>query len=139
MPPPTGEAAGASATTVAVNGIRPPAALNVTDSPVENWKLWRQEWSNYSIIMELDNKPEPYKKAMFLHCIGSDALKIHNTFNFSNDALLKDILDKLETFFIGEVNETYERYLFNQRNQQEGETVDTYITALKTLSRTCNL
>ena len=43
MPPPPGEAAGASAITVAVNGIRPPAALNVTESPVENWKLWRQE------------------------------------------------------------------------------------------------
>ena len=64
------------------NGIRPPQPLD-TSSPVENWKLWIQEWNNYSIIIQLDDKTEAYKKAMFLHAIGSETLKIFNTLNLS--------------------------------------------------------
>ena len=32
----------------------------------------------------------------------------------------------------------FERYNFNMRVQQEGETVDAYVTTLKTLAKTCN-
>ncbi len=35
-------------------------------------------------------------------------------------------------------NETYERFLFNSRDQNEGETIEQYITALRTLAQSCN-
>lgn len=119
--------------------IQPPAALNVSDQPIDNWKLFKQSWQNYSIITKLNDKDEPFKIAMFLHCIGIDALKIYNTLTFSDEEhTLLRIIEKMEKYFIGDVNETYERYVFNQRSQKEGETVDHYITSLKTLSKSCN-
>ena len=39
---------------------------------------------------------------------------------------------------LGDTNETYERFLFNSRQKNETETVDQYITALRTLAKTCN-
>ncbi|GFO48172.1 Gag Polyprotein [Plakobranchus ocellatus] len=77
---------------------------------------------------------------MFLHCIGPDALKVYNTFNLPEDdtTKLEDIVTKFEDFIIGETNETYERYKFNQRNQLPEESTDQFLTALKTLSSTCN-
>ena len=39
---------------------------------------------------------------------------------------------------IGEVNETYERYVFNSRNQGESESIEAYITELRKLMKTCN-
>ena len=39
---------------------------------------------------------------------------------------------------LGETNETYERFLFNSRQKNETESVDQYITALRTLAKTCN-
>ncbi|GFR79815.1 retrovirus-related Pol polyprotein from [Elysia marginata] len=77
---------------------------------------------------------------MFLLCIGTDALKVYNTFNLAEDdtTKLQDIITKFENFIIGETNETYKRYKFNQRNQLSVETTDQFITALKTLSSTWN-
>jgi len=44
----------------------------------------------------------------------------------------------LDTHFIGEVNETFERFKFNQRIQDSNETIDIYVSALRTLVRSCN-
>jgi hypothetical protein len=42
------------------------------------------------------------------------------------------------TLFCGETNETYERYKFNKRDQEQSETIDTYVASIRTLSKTCN-
>jgi hypothetical protein len=46
---------------------------------------------------------------------------------------------KLELHIEGERNETVERYIFNQRKQNVGESIDNYLTDLRTLAATCNL
>ena len=48
------------------------------------------------------------------------------------------VLRTLETHFMGSVNVTYKRYVFNQRNKQDSETFETYLTVLRQLVRTCN-
>ena len=64
---------------------------------------------------------------------------MYNTLTFTEEEnQLSHILTKLETLLIGEVNETYERFRFNQRQQQDGETFDIYLTVLKSLAKTCN-
>ena len=48
------------------------------------------------------------------------------------------VITKFKEYCVGQRNETLERYNFIMRVQQEGETVDAYFTALKTLAKTCN-
>ena len=48
------------------------------------------------------------------------------------------ILEKMKEYCIGECNETYERYVFNRRDQESNESVDVYITELRKLAKTCN-
>ena len=48
------------------------------------------------------------------------------------------VLDLLERYFIGETNETYERYLFNKREQESGESFDPYLTNLWSLAKMSN-
>jgi hypothetical protein len=43
-----------------------------------------------------------------------------------------------QTQIHGKTNETYERYCFNKRDQEQGENIDTYVAALRTLVKTCN-
>lgn len=60
---------------------------------------------------------------------------------FDEEAHKKDIdivLQKLEEFCVGNKNEIYERYLFNKRDQAVGESIDTYVASLRSLSKTCN-
>ena len=76
-----------------------------------------------------------------LSCIGSDVLDIFDGLSFDTEADRQDItkvLEKLEEYCIGETNETYERYVFNKRDQQQGESFDSYLTALRSLIKTCN-
>ena len=43
-----------------------------------------------------------------------------------------------EAFCVGETYEIYERYQFNKRVQESSKYIDSYVAALRTLSKTCN-
>ena len=47
-------------------------------------------------------------------------------------------MDKFEQFCVGESNEIYETFLFIKRNQEEGETIDAYVSSLRKLAKTCS-
>ncbi|ESO87488.1 hypothetical protein LOTGIDRAFT_175953 [Lottia gigantea] len=62
-----------------VINVSPPAQLILGDSPVENWKLYKQAWSNYKVIAGLELRTEEYRKALFLHNLGREAQLIYNS------------------------------------------------------------
>ena len=112
--------------------ILPPAPLDMKDTTdlLENWKVWKQMWENYAVIMELDKKEPKYQKLMVLHAIGADALRVINAFVYGDGedgALIETLVTKLDDHIIGELNEIFERYIFNSRSQEDGETIDACI------------
>ena len=123
-----------------------PAKLEVTGNLATNWKVFIRAWKNYEIAARLKDPSKPnenklLRTATFLTCLESDALDIYEGLKFDNDMDKDDIdivITKFEEYCVGQRNETFERYNFNMRVQQEGETVDAYVTALKTLAKTCN-
>ena len=46
------------------------------------------------------------------------------------------VLQLPEEYCGGETNETYERYVFNKRDQQRGESFDIYSTSPRSLAKT---
>ena len=92
-------------------------------------------------MANLTAQPEEYQVALFPHCMGGEALRVYNGLSFESEEdkkKLSKIMEKLDEFAIGEVNETYERYLFNSRNQEGDESIDAYVAALRKLAQTCN-
>jgi len=78
---------------------------------------------------------------LFLYWIGVDALKIYNRFQLDSPDDKNDLtktIQNFEEFPIAELNETFERYTFNSRNQQENESIDVYVTVLRALAKTSN-
>ena len=78
---------------------------------------------------------------MFKHSIGDEGLRVIKTFGYNeheNSSDWKVVMAKLEAHCVGEVNETFERYLFNKRDQLQGESIDSYVAELKTYAKTCN-
>ena len=76
----------ASATAPIIQGITPPKALNITHGNIaENWKNYKQVWQNYAIITNLKAQTEQYRVALFLHCIGPEALKVYNGMQFADE------------------------------------------------------
>ena len=123
-----------------------PAKLDTSGNLSNNWKRFRRNWENYELATRLKDPMQPeenkqLRAATLLTCIGSDALDIFDSPDFDSDEQRKDIdyvIEKLEKHCIGKTNETYERYVFNQRIQEPNESVNSFVTALKTLAQTCN-
>ena len=150
MPTTSEEGASASSgtqplmTTVPVN-IPLPERMDLSGGnlPVK-WQRFCRAWSNYEIAAQLKDPENPDRNkerraATLLTCIGSDALDVIDAMEFENQR--KDpevILEKTKEYCIGECNETYERYVFNRRDQESNESVDAYVTALGKLAKTCN-
>lgn len=125
----------------AIQGIQPPTGLNLSgkDKAV-NWKIYNQQWENYSIVAQLDRQSEDYRVALFLYSIGQEAVKTYNSFDMSEESRQKlaEIIKEFDNYAVGETNETYEHYIFNSREQKEGEPIDSYVAELRTLAQSCN-
>ncbi|CAG2219480.1 unnamed protein product [Mytilus edulis] len=118
-----------------------PQKLDFRGNIATNWKRFKRMWTNYEIATGLEKQEGKTRTATFLTCIGADALEIFDGFVFANEGETNDIdavIEKFENFCIGKTNETYERYCFNKRDQEQGENIDTYVAALRTLVKTCN-
>ena len=120
--------------------VSPPPHLKMQDNRVEEWKLFLQMYENYELITELNKKSKEYQKAVFLHTLGPVGLRLYNTLTFDREGEEKDvkvIKEKMSTLIIGRTNETYERFIFNKRDQKPGESIETYIAELRELAKSC--
>ena len=121
--------------------VKPPPPLNLADCSAKQWKLWKQAWLNFAIVSKISTQDDSYQKALFLCTIGQRALEIYNPFRYrTNDYPDKvdTIIAKFDEYFMGDVIETYERFKFNQRNQEAGKGFDAYLTGLRNLAESCN-
>ena len=124
-----------------VAGIKPPSPLVMDSKLTDNWKLFKQRWEIYSVIANLQQMTEKYRVNLLLHTLGESALKVYNGFQFpdGNDARTEQqIKDAFDSFAVGQINETYERYVFNSRIQREEEPFETFLAAIRSLVKSCN-
>ena len=115
--------------------------LELISNLAKTWKSWKQLWDAYETVTGLNEKDSKLRVATFVTCIGPDALDIHNGLPFQNDEEKGDmnkILELWNSYCIGETNIIYERYKFNNRNQDLNESIDTYASALRALASTCD-
>ena len=113
--------------------FQPPAPLKMGTSIASDWERFYCEWQNYQIVADLAEVAEKKRVAMFLASTVSEAHTIFRTFKFENEAdktKLEKIVQAFKKHCVGEVNVTYERYIFHQRVQQTGESFDDFFADL---------
>ena len=105
-----------------------------------NWKRFKRAWDNYAIVARLNRFQDNFKTATFLSCVGEDALEIFEGMDFASaedHSKLNIVVNKFKELCLGETNEIYKRFILNKRQKKENETVDQYVTALRTMAQTC--
>ena len=118
-----------------------PPRLELSGKVAESWKKWKQRWESFEIASRLVDQENKYRVATFITCVGDDAIEIYNALPFEQEEdkqNMSKVLELMERHCIGQTNVIYERYCFNNRNQESGELFDCYLTALKALAKTCN-
>ena len=120
--------------------IPAPSPLDLNDRNLyQSWTKFLQRFRNFEIATGV-HKYDTVRVATLLSVIGQPAVDTYNTFEWTtaSDAQNYDkVVEKFATFCRGKKNTTYERYMCNCRVQHDGETVDGFVTSLKTLADTC--
>ena len=74
------------------------------------------------------------------HKISEEVLQIYNTFRFATGEdpyRIADLKKKFEDYFNPRKNTVFERYKFWECKQQEGASINQFITELKTRAKSC--
>lgn len=82
-----------------------------------------------------------FQVTLLRQTLGAEGLKIYNGFKFEtdeNERTVQQIIEKFDSFAVGEVNETYERYVFNKRDQKEDEIFENFLSSIRSVIKTCN-
>ena len=120
--------------------LSPPEALNLDGNIADSWRRWKQRFEIFSLASGLSGKDAKIQAATFLHVAGTEALEVYNTFTWESDddkSKVDKITEKFDGYCNPRKNVTWERHKFNTRNQQVGESIDQYMTDLKTKAQTC--
>ena len=122
--------------------LPPPPPLDIHGPQVsEKWMRFKRAWKSYALAMELSEKSQPVQVATLLTIIGEDAREVFSTFTSwateGDENKIDPVIAKFEEYCRPRKNIPFERYCFNRRQQEAGETYEQYRTALRKLSQTC--
>ena len=99
-------------------------------------------WELYKVASGLDKKDEKIQVTTLLHVLGKECVEIYSNFVWQNEGD-RDKIAVVEEKFLAHcaplTSRHFNRHLFIDRKQQEGETVDEFCSALKTLAKNCDL
>ena len=123
--------------------LPPPSPLDIHDAnAADKWKKFKRAWTNYSLATELNTKSQSIQVATLLTVIGEEAREVFSTFtdwsSEGDEAKIGPVLAKFEAYCQPRKNIPFERYRFNRRGQEPGESYDQYRTALRMLAEGCD-
>ena len=123
--------------------LPPPTPLEIHDqNAAEKWKKFNLAWNSYSLATELNKKSEKVQVATLLTVIGEEARDVYSTFTDwaaeGDQDKIAPVLQKFAEYCQPRKNVPFERYRFNRRTQEVGESYDQYKTALRKLAEGCD-
>ena len=99
------------------------------------WKKWLIRFERLMVGLGISNTTR--KRALLLHYAGTEVDEIFDTLSETGtDSDYNKAVEKLNEYFSPQTNVAYEVYNFRQAKQREGESLDTYHTRLRQLTKT---
>ncbi len=103
--------------------------------PVMPWERWYVSFQTYLVAAGLDDVPDGRKRALLLHCLGAEGLRIFQTLSAANT--YSDSVARLKGHFQRSHSVLLKRLNFRQRCQRSGESASQFVTDLKSLAEPC--
>ena len=106
----------------------------------EEWPKWICRFERFRQVSGLDAKEEETRVSNLIYCMDNEADDILRSFGLSAEDSKKYsvVIGKFESHFVPRRNVVFERAKFNQRRQEDGETVDAFIMDLYRLAEFCD-
>lgn len=105
----------------------------------EEWPKWIRRFERFRKATSLDERDEESQVSTLIYTMGEEADDILTSFELSPDEAndYTTVKAKFENKFTLKRNVIFERAKFNSRNQEQNETVDSFITDLFKLAQHC--
>ena len=123
-----------------LHSLPEPHSLEIDDSNMaEKWSEWKEMWEHYSVTLKVNKEEGDVQVAALLTAIGPEARKVFKTWNLSATQKkdIKGVVERFDNYCNPRKNVPFERYRFNSRQQEPGETFDRYVTLLCQISDKC--
>ncbi|KAJ8006345.1 hypothetical protein DPEC_G00134270 [Dallia pectoralis] len=122
------------------SSIPPPEPMKMSGDLSSNWASFRAEFDDYILATGLCEKDADVQAATLRRLMGSECRHLYK----HNLGLTQDqqkdvtaILEALEDYFTPTKNVIFERYVFGNLRQEEGEAIDAFVTRLREKAATC--
>ena len=105
----------------------------------QKWPAWKLRFQRFRMASDLCSKDEERQVSMLLYCMGEKSEDVFASFKLTADDAKKYdvVLNKFDAHFVVKRNVIFERAQFNNRRQEQGESMEAFITALHKLAETC--
>ncbi|KAL7881030.1 hypothetical protein SRHO_G00032840 [Serrasalmus rhombeus] len=115
----------------------PPGKFDFTNP--SDWPKWVKRFNRYRIASGLDKQSQEFQVNAFMYSAGEEAEDVLNVLPLTEEQKKSydSVMAAFEKHFVSKRNVIYERACFNRRNQQPGESVESFITAVHTLAEHC--
>ncbi|XP_034052535.1 uncharacterized protein LOC117533010 [Gymnodraco acuticeps] len=122
------------------SSIPPPEPMKMAGDIHGNWVSFRAEFEDYLLATGLSEKVKPVQAAALRRLMGNDCRHVykHNlglTADQQKDA--GAIVVALEQYFTPAKNVIFERYVFGNLKQEDGELLDAFATRLREKAASC--
>lgn len=119
--------------------LRQVERLKLDGNISENWRRFKRNFEIYLNASGIIGKGESTKINTFLNAIGEEAVEIFDTFTLTEEqkGSYTAVVKAFEDFCTPKKNTVYERFMFYQRKQSDGEPFDIFLMDIKRLVRSC--
>ena len=118
--------------------VQPPEPFTFT-RPAD-WPKWLRRFKRFKTASGLAEKADIVQVNTFLYSMGDEADDILRSFNLTEaqQAEYAVVKERFNSQFVRKRNVIFERAKFNMRKQEEGESVDAFVTDLYVLAEHCS-
>ncbi len=117
--------------------IAPPKQFEF--SQPDSWHVWIKRFERFRLASGLSEKDESTEIAALVYSMSSKAETVLASFTLTEDErkAYDSVKRKFDSHFVKRRNVIFERAKFNYRRQGDDESVESFVTALDTLSEHC--
>ena len=128
-----------------------PEKLSLDGDTEQSWRFFKQKFNLYILAAGLNDKADEVRVALLLTLGGDELLRIYNTLDFGPPTtnadtgvvtdpskILDTVIVKFDAYFAPRKLVIASRYRFRSCKQDAGESLDSYMTRLKTLVKDCD-
>ena len=103
---------------MATNHLPPPKPMDLKGNVSENWKNWKKARGHWVIATKLDAEDDKIIVSSLYHVLGTETAQIAENLTIQDKTKPDSILKALSDHFEPQKNQTFERYLFIDRNHR---------------------